>query len=42
MTVSAAQFYLGNAYEQCIKLIDKRSCQKVREKVIEYATQVSR
>jgi Zn-dependent protease with chaperone function len=42
MTVSAAQFYLGNACEQCIKLIDKRSCQKVREKVIEYATKVNR
>jgi hypothetical protein len=42
MSVSAAQFYLGNACEQCIKVIDKRSCQKVREKVIEYATKNSR
>lgn len=42
MSVSAAQFYLGNAGEQCIKVIDKRSCQKVRGKVIDYAMQNSR
>ena len=42
MTVSAAQFYLGNACEQCIKLIDKRSCQKVRAEVIKQANQRGR
>ena len=39
ITVSAAQFYLGNACDQCIKLIDKRSCKKVRAKVIKHANQ---
>lgn len=42
MTVSAAQFYLGNACEQCIKVIDKRSSQKVRAKVIKQANQKGR
>jgi uncharacterized ParB-like nuclease family protein len=37
MGVSAAQFYLGNACEPCIKMIDKRSSQKVRAKVIRQA-----
>lgn len=39
LAVSAAEFYLGNACEQCIKLIDKRSCNKIRAKVIEHANQ---
>jgi len=39
LSVSAAQFYLGNACEQCIELIDKRSCKKVRAKVIRHANQ---
>ena len=39
IAVSAAQFYLGNACDQCIKLIDKRSCKKVRAKVIKHANQ---
>jgi len=39
ISVSAAQFYLGNACDQCIKLIDKRSCKKVRAKVIKHANQ---
>lgn len=39
MSVSAAQFYLGNAYEQCIEMIDKRSCKKIRAKVIKHANQ---
>jgi hypothetical protein len=42
MSVSAAQFYLGNACEQCIALIDKRSCKKVRAKVIKHANQSGR
>lgn len=37
VSVSAAQFYLGNACEQCIRAIDKRSRDKVREKVIRHA-----
>lgn len=37
ISISAAQFYLGNACDQCIQLIDKRSCQKIRAKVIEQA-----
>jgi uncharacterized ParB-like nuclease family protein len=37
MAVSAAQFYLGNACESCIKMIDKRSSRKVRAKVIRQA-----
>ena len=37
MAVSAAQFYLGAACAQCIKLIDKRASQKVRSTVIEQA-----
>lgn len=42
MPVSAAQFYLGNACEPCIKLIDKRSSQKVRAQVIQQANRNSR
>jgi hypothetical protein len=42
MGVSAAQFYLGSACAQCIKLIDKRSCQKIRAEVIKQATQRKR
>jgi len=37
LAVSAAQFYLGPACDQCIKLVDKRSCQKVRAQVIKEA-----
>ncbi len=39
MAVSAAQFYLGNACEQCVRMIDKRSCKKIRAKVIKHANQ---
>lgn len=39
MSVSAAQFYLGNACEQCIKVVDKRTSHKVRAEVIKQATQ---
>jgi hypothetical protein len=42
ISVSAAQFYLGNAYEQCVELIDKRSCKKIRAKVIRHANQIRR
>ncbi|MGB5340236.1 MAG: hypothetical protein WBO06_14220 [Gammaproteobacteria bacterium] len=42
MAVSAAQFYLGNACEQYIELIDKRSRQKIRSKVIKQANQRGR
>lgn len=34
LPVTAARFYLGGAYERCIEVIDKRSVQKVRSKVI--------
>jgi len=37
ISVSAAQFYLGNACDQCIELIDKRSCKKIRAKIIKHA-----
>ncbi len=37
MAVSAARFYLGNACESCLQLVDKRSCRKVRAKVIRQA-----
>lgn len=42
MPVSAAQFYLGKACEQYIKLMDKRSCQKIRAKVIKQANRKGR
>jgi hypothetical protein len=42
MAVSAAQFYLGNACDSCIKVIDKRTCQKVRAKVIKRANRKAR
>ncbi len=34
LPVTAARFYLGGAYDRCIEVIDKRSVQKVRSKVI--------
>jgi len=34
LPVTAARFYLGSAYDRCIEVIDKRSVQKVRSKVI--------
>jgi hypothetical protein len=39
MPTSAAQFYLGSACEQTIELVDKRSCKKIRAKVIKQANQ---
>ena len=42
MPVSAAQFYLGKACEQYIQLMDKRSCQKIRAKVIKQANRKGR
>lgn len=42
LSVSAAQFYLGSACEQCIKLLDKRARQKIRAKVIRHANKSSR
>jgi hypothetical protein len=42
MPVSAAQFYLGKACEQYIQLMDKRSCEKIRAKVIKQANQKRR
>jgi len=42
MAVSAAQFYLGDASERCIELVDKRSSQKVRSKVIRQANKRGR
>lgn len=34
LPVTAARFYLGGAYDRCIEVIDKRSVEKVRSKVI--------
>ncbi len=34
LPLTAARFYLGGAYDRCIEVIDKRSAQKVRSKVI--------
>lgn len=34
MPVTAAQFYLGNACDKCIEIIDKRTLKKLRSKVI--------
>jgi hypothetical protein len=34
LAVSAAQFYLGTAWEQYVRLVDKRSCEKVRARLI--------
>ncbi|HHH43404.1 MAG TPA: hypothetical protein ENK49_04630 [Gammaproteobacteria bacterium] len=34
MSVTAARFYLGGAFDRCIEVIDKRAAQKVRSKVI--------
>jgi hypothetical protein len=42
IAVSAAQFYLGKACEQCVQMIDKRSSRKVRAKVIKQAGRNSR
>ncbi len=42
MSVSAAQFYLGDACEQSIEMIDKRSCKKIRAKVIKRANRSGR
>ena len=42
MAVSAAQYYLGDACEQSIAMIDKRASQKVRAKVIKRANKRGR
>jgi hypothetical protein len=34
LAVSAAQFYLGTAWDQYVRLVDKRSCEKVRARLI--------
>jgi len=42
LSISAAQFYLGNACEHCIKLIDKHARKKIRAKVIMHANKSGR
>jgi hypothetical protein len=38
LSVNAARFYLGGAGRQCLEMIDKRSSQKVRKRVIREAS----